>query len=108
MVAISSSLIVLVLIPGEHTHTPNPSNISLCGPAKCAAPYHAFTKARRPPMNPPMMSLMSLIYWLPNELIIEIATLLDAPSLVRFESVRPFFLPLFPLFYYPANLMLDM
>jgi len=33
-----------------------------------------------------MMSLMSLIYWLPNELIIEIATLLDAPSLVRFES----------------------
>jgi hypothetical protein len=99
----SSSLIVLVLlIPGEHT--PNPANISLCGPAKCAAPYHAVTKVRRPPMIP----LMSLIYWLPNELIIEIATLLDAPSLVRFESVRPFFLLLFPLFNYPANLMLDM
>lgn len=91
----SSSLIVLVLlIPGEHTHTPNPANISLCGLAKCAAPYHAITKVRRPPMIP----LMSPIYWLPNELIIEIATLLDAPSLVRFESVRPFFLPLFPLF----------
>jgi len=43
-----------------------------------------------------MVSLMSLFYWLPNELIIEIATLLDAPTLVRFESVRPFFLPLFP------------
>jgi hypothetical protein len=43
-----------------------------------------------------MMSLMSLIDWLPNELIIEIAARLDAPSLVRFESVRPFVLPSFP------------
>lgn len=33
-----------------------------------------------------MISLMSLISWLPNELIIEIATLLDAPSLIHFES----------------------
>ena len=45
-----------------------------------------------------MMSLMSLIYRLPNELIIQIAALLDAPSLVWFESVRPLLLPLFPVF----------
>jgi hypothetical protein len=55
-----------------------------------------------------MMTLMTLLYWLPNELIIAVATLLDAPSLVHFESVRPFFLPYFPLFYYPANHMLDL
>lgn len=55
-----------------------------------------------------MVTLMSHLYWLPNELIIAIATLLDAPSLVRFESVRPFFLPFFLLFYYPANIILDM
>jgi hypothetical protein len=54
------------------------------------------------------MTLKSLYYWLPNELIIAIATLLDAPSLVRFKSVRQFILLLFPLLYYPANLMLDM
>ncbi len=54
------------------------------------------------------MTLKSLYYLLPNELIIAIATLLDAPSLVHFKSVRPCFLPLFPLLYYPANLMLDM
>jgi hypothetical protein len=55
-----------------------------------------------------MTTLMSLLYWLPNEFIIEIATLLDAPSLVRFESVRPFFLTLSPILLTPANLMLDM
>jgi hypothetical protein len=55
-----------------------------------------------------MVTLMSHLYWLPNELIIAIATLLDAPSLVRFESVRPFFLPFFLPFYYPANIILDM
>lgn len=54
------------------------------------------------------MSQMSLLYWLPDELIIEIAILLDAPSLARLESVRPFFLPFFPLIYCPANLMPDM
>ena len=39
-----------------------------------------------------MTTHMSLLGWLPAELIIAIATLLDAPSLVCFESVRPFFL----------------
>ena len=38
--------------------------------------------------RPAIMSQMSLLYWLPDELIIEIAILLDAPSLVRLESVR--------------------
>ncbi len=52
---------------------------------------------------------MSLLCWLPTELIIAIATLLDASSLFRLESVCPLFLPVFvfPLFYYPANLMPD-
>lgn len=50
------------------------------------------------------MTLMSHLSWLPNELIIAIATLLDAPSLVRFESVRL----LFFLFRHLANLLLDM
>jgi len=44
-----------------------------------------------------MTNHISLLRWLPTELIIAIATLLDAPSLVCFESVRPFFLlPPFP------------
>jgi hypothetical protein len=101
VVAISSPL--LILIPVDHGNTANPPNISLGGPEKCLAPYNTYTKARRLPM----ISLMSLISWLPNELIIQIAVLLDAPSLVHFESVRPSLL-LFPLLYYPANIMLDL
>ena len=38
----------------------------------------------------------------------QFATLLDVPSLVHLESVRPFFLPFSPLFYHPATLMLHM
>jgi hypothetical protein len=38
-----------------------------------------------------MTTHMSLLGWLPTELIITIATLLDAPSLVCFESVRLWF-----------------
>lgn len=105
--AISSSLIVVIL--GEQT-PPNHLILVPVNPRNVPPPtiplqqeYISTCKAR-----PPTMTLMSHLYWLPNELIIAIATLLDAPSLVRFESVRPFFLPLISLLHYQANLILDM
>ena len=89
------------LSPGEHNTPPILLILVLVDVRDIPRPTMPLQKQQYIPtwkVLPVVMSRMSLLCWLPSELIIAIAILLDAPSLFCFGSVRPFFDSFFPPF----------